>query len=261
MPLPQRSASRTVRIPRFMRSTDAVRPANFGPGPQLLPPESPGSPSLASSPADGADAEGQPLITMPSEGTTEQVGAEGSVPDELLEGGATEPALDAGSDVEDGEPEGSLESEDDNVADDSESNESETPSLELLNQRVDEAMEEMTAAAKADALALGLAVAHRLVGLYIDADEGALRKLIDEAFRRLAVARKLELHLHPSDLELLTADGVPPLSPHSTDATLRLVSDDDLSRGEVVVMSELGEIDGTLEARIDTARAVLESIE
>ncbi len=255
MPLPQRSNSRTVRVPRFMRSAEAVRPANFGPGPQLLPPET--SPPPAQPEVMSVDAEdAKPLITMPSETVTEEVGAEGSLPADLLEEGTTEPVLD-----ETGEDEAAGDNAEADDLDNPEDMESNGPPLELLFERVDEALEEMTAAAKADALALGLAVAHRLVGLYIDADEAALRKLIDEAFGRLAVARKLELHLHPSDLEMLTADGVPPLSPHSTDATLRLVSDDDLSRGEVMVMSELGEIDATLDARIDTARAVLESIE
>lgn len=296
MPLPKRSESRSVRVPRFLRGGDLVRPARFGTAPEVIP-----------APAGEAQSEVKalatadvPLVTMPLP-PTEEAGV-AALPEVLLEEGSA--ILD---DEGEGEMEGELsadaalppllEAAEDQSADepsldasDSEETSSSAPPIDdALLAEIGTAIAEIGEGARRDALALGLSLARRLVGLYIEADEEALRLLIEQAFARLSAATSLDVAVHPEDLAFFetpesgseedrgVADGdatsttsaeesapsapKPLPSPARAGAQVRLVADASLARGEVRVTSDVGEIDATLDARIAVARAVLEELE
>lgn len=315
MPLPQRSQSRSVRVPRFLRGGEVVRPARFGnPPPEVIP-----APEVA--PASNAIAPlapEVPVVTMPL-APTEVAGAE-ALPEELLENAVDADGLaglPSGDDDSNALPPAMDASEDaaaNPVADDANENESaadagsapaeEAPASpappidDALLAEIGTAIAEVGEGARRDALALGLSLARRLVGLYIEADEEALRLLIENAFERLSAATTLDVAVHPEDLSFfetppsdradiedtgaMAADegdanetapegemaaethASPPRplpAPGRPGANVRLVADASLARGEVRVTSDVGDIDATLDARIAVARAVLEELE
>ncbi len=306
MPLPKRSQSQTVRVPRFLRASTMARPVRFGhPGPEVLP----AATVVEDEVADDVGAPPPPVVTMPA-APTEDASA-GAVPPDLLEapqdagaGGDAEQAAEdrvvddeAESTDADREIAEETSSEDEEVVPTDVNQEPAGAPEDAFPRLSPEVVAEMTAAigeiaeaSRRDALALGLALARRLIGLSINADEEALRKLVQEAFAQLSAATALEVSLHPEDIaffeasealqspgsgdergeqqELVThpqsdpsAPSGEPLEAARPDATVRLVADPALARGEAKVSSDVGDVNATLDARLAVARAVLEELE
>ncbi|MBX3273580.1 MAG: hypothetical protein KF729_25170 [Sandaracinaceae bacterium] len=94
--------------------------------------------------------------------------------------------------------------------------------------------------------AIAGAVARRVVGDALATDPSLVRARVDEILGRLARARRTRVRVHPDDLALL--DGI---------ASER-VPDPSLARGDCVVESDLGDVDGRVQTQLARLLAALE---
>lgn len=111
---------------------------------------------------------------------------------------------------------------------------------------VDRAREAAVAEARASALAIASVVARRIVGDALAAEPERVRAMVERATARVARARHTTVRVHPEDLPLVE------------DLPATCVGDDSLSRGDCVVESDLGEVDGRVETQIARLLAALE---
>jgi flagellar assembly protein FliH len=123
--------------------------------------------------------------------------------------------------------------------------------LEALLQGFTRPLAELDEEVETTLAALAVRVAGALLGRAYQADPTLLAALVRTALEQAgAGAREAEVHLHPADATLLGQQaGLP--------ATIRLIGDPGLQRGELRVHTELMRLDGTLGARLDTALAEL----
>ena len=91
-------------------------------------------------------------------------------------------------------------------------------------------------------------LAERLLGAELELDPGAVIQLAKEVLKGARSARSITLYLHELDLPLLAGRkdelGI-------EDADLQLKEDRDLARGEVIVESELGLLDGRFSVQLE----------
>lgn len=129
--------------------------------------------------------------------------------------------------------------------------------LATLEDRVAQSTREVTAAWDRSAelaVELGLAVAEAILGreLEVAADPG--RDALERAMR---VAPMLEgvlrVRMHPEDAALLDLSR----DPLRSTASVVLLPDDSVARGDCVVMTDRGDIDATVSAALERVRSVL----
>lgn len=107
-----------------------------------------------------------------------------------------------------------------------------------------------------EALKVALEVARRVVDAELSSRPEAIAELVARLMRRVRRAQRVGLHLHPDDLSTVKAalDG---LMPDGCEAAVELVPDATLERGDCVLRSDVGTLDGRVQARIDAlARAL-----
>ncbi|MEZ4339423.1 MAG: FliH/SctL family protein [Sandaracinaceae bacterium] len=110
---------------------------------------------------------------------------------------------------------------------------------------VETARDAAVAEARASALAIATAVARRIVGDALAAEPERVRAMVERATARVARARRTTVRVHPDDLALV----------ESLPATC--VADASLTRGDCVVESDLGDVDGRVETQIARLLAAL----
>lgn len=111
---------------------------------------------------------------------------------------------------------------------------------------VEAAREAAVAEVRSSALAIASAIARRVVGDALAAEPERVRALVERATARVARARRISVRVHPEDVARL--DGI--------DAAI--VGDATLARGDCVVESDLGDVDGRVETQIARLLAALE---
>lgn len=111
------------------------------------------------------------------------------------------------------------------------------PALVLAD--LEKAREEQLAEVREELVELAGAIAKRAVLGALEADPAVVRELATQALARVRRATRITVRAHPEDVASL--DGL--------DA--KVVGDDTLGRGDCVVESELGGVDGRIEARVD----------
>lgn len=105
-----------------------------------------------------------------------------------------------------------------------------------------EAVEEV----RREVVTCSIAVARGILGDAFEADPGRVRALVDDALARVARRRWARVRVHPDDVAHLDGVGAP------------VVADASLSRGDCVVTSDLGDVDGRIETRLAQLRRALE---
>ena len=125
-----------------------------------------------------------------------------------------------------------------------------TPRLDaaiLLLRRTGEALAEQ---ARSDALEIGFQVARRIIGAEVRADVEPLLSFIKEALKHAGDERVIQLRLNPDDVAAIEAQSgaIPQLD--ITTAHFELTPDPSLERGDCVLITEGGEVDGRLQTRL-----------
>ncbi|MBX7102407.1 MAG: flagellar assembly protein FliH, partial [Myxococcaceae bacterium] len=104
--------------------------------------------------------------------------------------------------------------------------------------------------ARADALEIGFLVARRILELELSTGPEPLFALVKSAVRKLGDARRVVLKLHPDDAtQVETSEARQRLG--LTLLQVEVVPDGTLARGDCIVESDAGVVDGTLATRLE----------
>lgn len=117
--------------------------------------------------------------------------------------------------------------------------------------------ERLAAMARSDALELGFLVAQKILEMELKASPAPLFSLIRSALRRAGEDRVVSVRLHPADHEIVRGQLNEPLGPGLTVAEVKLEADPSLQRGDCVVETDFGTVDGRLGSRIGELRKAL----
>ena len=125
-------------------------------------------------------------------------------------------------------------------------------SLQLVSDR-------LSAQARSDALEIGFQVARRILEMEITQSPEPLFALIRAALRRAGDTRHVRVRLHPEDVLRVQEAGGAPRVASPTLMQVELVDDPSLKRGDCVVETDFGLLDGRLDTRLAELRQVAES--
>lgn len=117
--------------------------------------------------------------------------------------------------------------------------------------------ERLAATARADALEIGFLVARRILELELSTSPQPLFALIRSALRRAGESRTVAVRLHPADLQAIEGRVHEPMGAGLTLSQVKLVPDASLERGDCVVETDFGTVDGRLSTRLAEAARVL----
>lgn len=116
-------------------------------------------------------------------------------------------------------------------------------------------------AAEADAVALALAVADRIVHRHAAEDPDLVLVMVREAIRHAADRSRLTIRVHPDCVALVTAHRPEWLEAMGTVGLLEIVADRRVSPGGAEVSCPSGLIDARLETQIEEARRLARDLE
>jgi flagellar assembly protein FliH len=99
-----------------------------------------------------------------------------------------------------------------------------------------------------DVVALAGAIARRVIKRAVDVDPACVADNVREALQLIASRNRLEIRLHPEDLEQARqfAEGLLPAQPFEA---VRFVADETVGRGGVLLRTAGGQVDATLETQ------------
>lgn len=112
--------------------------------------------------------------------------------------------------------------------------------------------------AESEALDLAFALARRIISKKIEAQPELVRDVLKEVAQSARGRRSLVFRVHPDDLELVRAQQQT-LSQELEGAAVYFDDDATLSRGECVIETEAGRIDGRLDTQLQILRDALVS--
>jgi flagellar assembly protein FliH len=115
--------------------------------------------------------------------------------------------------------------------------------------------------ARSDALEIGFLVARRILEAEVQASPEALFALVRGALKRAGESRRVAVRLHPEDVQPVEA-AIASRDLAVGAAAVEVAADASLERGDVVVETDFGTVDGRLKTRFDelhrAAHAALE---
>lgn len=114
---------------------------------------------------------------------------------------------------------------------------------------------DLRAQASADAVKLGFEVARALIRRELEITAEPLVDVIKEALGEVAEARQVRVRMHPEDILALEAFGLEEKEPGI--AKTELVNDPALGRGDIIIESDLGSVNASLESRLEAIRKAL----
>jgi flagellar assembly protein FliH len=120
--------------------------------------------------------------------------------------------------------------------------------------------ERLAAEARSDALEVGFLIAKRILETELTSSPEPLVALVRSTIRRLGEARKMVVRLSTGDAEavnaILAARGPSAVSTVAT-AQIEVVADPALARGDCMVESDVGTVDGRIATRLEELRRAL----
>jgi flagellar assembly protein FliH len=120
--------------------------------------------------------------------------------------------------------------------------------------------ERLAAEARSDALEVGFMIAKRILETELTTSPEPLVALVRSTIRRLGEARKMVVRLSQADAEavnaILAARGPSAVSTVAT-AQIEIIADASLERGDCVVESDVGSVDGRIATRLEELRRAL----
>lgn len=112
--------------------------------------------------------------------------------------------------------------------------------------------------ARADALEIGFLVARTLLEAEVRQSPQAVFQLVRQAVRRAGDSRRIAVRLSPEDAAIVSAEnGRAPLFGPAA-ARVEVVADQALGRGDCLVDTDFGRVDGRLETRLSELRRAIE---
>jgi flagellar biosynthesis/type III secretory pathway protein FliH len=112
--------------------------------------------------------------------------------------------------------------------------------------------------ARADALEIGFVVARALLEAEVRQSPQAVFQLVRQAVRRAGESRCIAVRLSPEDAAAVGTDAGRVAIDAPATARVELVADPTLGRGDCVVETDFGKVDGRLETRLAELRRALD---
>ncbi|GEJ56994.1 FliH/SctL family protein [Anaeromyxobacter diazotrophicus] len=126
--------------------------------------------------------------------------------------------------------------------------------LETLRAQADRLAEQ----ARADAIEIGFQVARKILELEVRQSPEALFALVRSAVRRAGESRRIAVRLAPDDAALLQSEAGRAALDGVTAARVEFLADAALERGDCVVDTDFGQVDGRLSTRLAEVRRAVD---
>jgi flagellar assembly protein FliH len=127
--------------------------------------------------------------------------------------------------------------------------------LETLRAQADHLAEQ----ARSDAIEIGFLVARRILETEVRQSPETLFALVRAAVRRAGESRRIALRVAPDDAPLLQSDAGRAALEGLSSARIELVSDAGLQRGDCLVDTDFGQVDGRLGTRLSELRRAVDA--
>lgn len=113
-------------------------------------------------------------------------------------------------------------------------------------------MEEKLIRLESEAGAIALEIAKEVIKKEASKESGQIALLLSkELLKELKDATKIELHVNPNDAEMIKAE-------YAQHEKIKIVPDDAITLGGVVVLSDIGNLDGTLAMRLEKVKYMIQ---
>jgi flagellar biosynthesis/type III secretory pathway protein FliH len=109
--------------------------------------------------------------------------------------------------------------------------------------------ERLAEQARSDAIEIGFQVARRVLEAELSTSPQALFALVRSALKRAGESRRVCVRLHPEDAKLIGAAAAGALGISA--ASIEVAPDPSLERGDCIVDTDFGKVDGRLRTRLD----------
>jgi len=129
--------------------------------------------------------------------------------------------------------------------------------LETLRAQADHLAEQ----ARADAIEIGFQVARKILETELRQSPEALFALVRSAVRRAGESRRIVVRLAPDDAALLRSEEGRPALDGVTAARVEYLPDPSLQRGDCLVETDFGQVDGRLATRLSEIRRAVDAAE
>jgi flagellar assembly protein FliH len=126
--------------------------------------------------------------------------------------------------------------------------------LETLRAQADRLAEQ----ARADAIEIGFQVARKILEIEVRQSPEALFALVRSAIRRAGESRRIAVRVAPEDAALLQSDAGRAALDGVTAARVEFLPDNSLQRGDCVVDTDFGQVDGRLSTRLAEVRRAVD---
>ena len=127
--------------------------------------------------------------------------------------------------------------------------------LETLRAHSDRLAEQ----ARSDAIEIGFHVARKILETELRQNPEALFALVRAALRRAGESRRIAVRVAPEDAPLLQSEAGRAALDGLTSARIELVSDPGLQRGDCMVDTDFGQVDGRLGTRLAELRRAVDA--
>jgi flagellar assembly protein FliH len=127
--------------------------------------------------------------------------------------------------------------------------------LETLRAQADHLAEQ----ARSDAIEIGFQVARKILETELRQNPESLFALVRAAVRRAGESRRIAVRVAPDDVGLLQSETGRAALDGLTSARIELVSDPGLQRGDCMVDTDFGQVDGRLGTRLTEIRRAVDA--
>jgi flagellar assembly protein FliH len=119
--------------------------------------------------------------------------------------------------------------------------------------------ERLAEQARSDAIEIGFQVARKILETELRQNPEALFALVRAALRRAGESRRIAVRVAPEDASLLQSDAGRAALDGITSARIELVTDPGLQRGDCMVDTDFGQVDGRLGTRLGEIRRAVDA--
>jgi len=129
--------------------------------------------------------------------------------------------------------------------------------LNTVVSELDAAKTELYRDAERHAVELGLMIARKIVCHEVSVDRDTIFRVLREAFKKVSGQKEIRVKVHPGDIQVIQDAGFDVSSLNKGNGPVVLESGDGICRGECVIETDFGAIDGRIESQLQTVEESL----
>jgi len=129
--------------------------------------------------------------------------------------------------------------------------------LNTVVSELDAAKAELYRDAERQAVELGLMIARKIVCREVSVDRDTIFRVLREAFKKVSNQKEIHVKIHPADIQVIQDAGFDVSSLSKGNGLVVLEPGDGICRGECVIETDFGVIDGRIESQLQTVEESL----